>query len=628
MNYFYAILSFFQRNIELPFFGFFLLLKMYWFAKEIGILFSKNLIVVSVGSVLLLLAIGFIFNRITRLIVLTIISSIVSLIIYADLIYFRYFGDLITTPVLEQVNQIGGISDSIFELMNLGDIAFFLDVIFFLLIIIYLKTKKINQKITRVERAIIVVFMVSVGAYMVFTPIQAYTEKYGKALFVNTWSNVSIYEITGQLGFHAHDIYKYVDGRILNKTEISDDRRQEITQFLEKHRSPHLSESRYFGIGKGMNVILIQLESFQQYVIHNKINGSEITPNLNKLLTESYSFSNFYHQVGQGRTSDAEFISNNSLYPLPSGSVYVRYPSNKYESLASLLKELGYQTTAYHAYKKNFWNRQLVYSNLSFDTFIGKEDFDEGETAGPFETLGDEGLFLQMLEDDDTKQPYYKFVVALTSHHPFTQIPAQYKKLNVEPFSGTIFADYLHSTHYVDYAIGEMVQKMKEQGVWDNTILVIYGDHDNGVEFTEEYASALGMETDRVSLLTYKDKAPLIIHIPGLEQQAQEFNHSVGMTSITPTILHLLGYTGMTYHLGEQIFSEQDQLIPFRYGSFRQGSMYYKASIDGLFENGTCYDVQQKRAVNIENCRKGSEYTRNILRISDDIITHNLLNDS
>lgn len=627
MNFVKGIFRFLFRHIELPILTSFLLFKMFYFAKEVGIHFlSQKMLMLSVGSIILLYCISLLFKRINRLVAIGVISLIGSFVVYADLIYFRYFGDFITTPVLSQSNQVGGITSSITELMNPIDILYFLDVILLLIIAVVLKFKKAEQRIAWKERFALFVVAAAVGTYLVATPIQDYIDKYGTNIFINTWSNVSVYNVTGHLGFHLFETQKYIREQVINKPVLAEGRDDELERFLEEHQSPHLIDTEFFGAAEGMNVMMIQLESYQNYVIQNEVNGQEITPHLNALIDESYYFSNFYHQVAQGRTSDAEFLTNNSLYPLPTGSVYVRNPTNSFDSIPGILNNHNYYTGVYHSYDKNFWNRSLVYDNYGFDTFMGQGDFEEGQKAGPFDSLGDEELFLQMIEDNKDQQPFYKFAVALTSHHPYTMLPSEHRTLDVGSFEGTIFGNYLHSTHYVDYAVGQMIDKLKTEGLWDNTVLILYGDHDSGLEFTEEQAAALGVESDEISRMAMKDQVPLVIRVPGTDE-GETFTHSTGMIDVAPTILHLLGIEDDTNHLGTPVFTMEDQLVPFRYGSFKKGDMYYQASLDGVFENGSCYDISGQKELDLEQCREGAAQTREQLRFSDDIITHDFLAD-
>ncbi|WDC83692.1 hypothetical protein PL321_14080 [Caloramator sp. mosi_1] len=84
---------------------------------------------------------------------------------------------------------------------------------------------------------------------------------------------------------------------------------------------------------KGKNLIVVQLEAFQGFLLNKKIDGIEITPNLNKLAKESLVFDNCFYQTAYGGTSDAEFLMNNSLLPIREGAVYYQYAGNNYEAL-------------------------------------------------------------------------------------------------------------------------------------------------------------------------------------------------------------------------------------------------------------------------------------------------------
>src|SRR5699024_8757707 len=102
-----------------------------------------------------------------------------------------------------------------------------------------------------------------------------------------------------------------------------------IKEYVKDHEIK--PNQKMFGMAEKKNIILVSLESTQNFVIGRKVNGEEVTPFLNKLIKHSYYFDHFYHQTEQGKTSDAEFLIDNSLYPLPSGSVFVRYPENEYQ---------------------------------------------------------------------------------------------------------------------------------------------------------------------------------------------------------------------------------------------------------------------------------------------------------
>ena len=108
----------------------------------------------------------------------------------------------------------------------------------------------------------------------------------------------------------------------------SDDMKKVEAYVKEHYAAP---DPKYYGIAKGRNVIVIHLESFQQFLIDYKLQvdgqSYEVTPFLNSIYhsNETLAFSNFFHQVKSGKTSDAETLMETSLFGLSTGSYMVNY---------------------------------------------------------------------------------------------------------------------------------------------------------------------------------------------------------------------------------------------------------------------------------------------------------------
>jgi lipoteichoic acid synthase len=618
------------RHIEFPILFFLLTLKFYSFCKETGLVFvQKYMIIITFGSLLLWFSISLLFQRQLRLWLAWILITLATIIVYADLVYYRYFGDFITTPVLKQSSQAGDIANSITELMKFQDVFYFLDVAILLAVLVWMNFKKIKlPSIPILERVILFIACVIVGGVFVYYPIHLKIEKYGQAFMENMWSNVSVFYTAGHLGFHVYETQRYLKDEFFGKPPLTDQERKAIFTFMDNRSKPSSSFNK---MASGKHIMIIQLESFQNFVIGKKINGKEITPHLNALRKEIRYYSHFYHQVGQGRTSDAEFLTNASLYPLPTGSVYVRYPTNSYDSLPAILKENGYETRAYHSFEKTFWNRDQMYQTYGFYQFIGQSNFNRrlpnAPKLGTFSTFGDNEVFQEVVNDlMKATKPTYSFVVALTSHHPYNNMPSETKTLNVAPFEGSLFGNYLTAIHYVDQSIGNMVTMLKEKELWDDTIVLMYGDHDSGIPFSQEHAKALDMPYQQLLSKHTLHNVPFFLHIPG-ETSGQTIEKSTGMIHITPTILDLLGINGSYLHMGESIGDEKDHLVVFRNGSAIKGDIFYEANPDGVFEHGKCTQVSTEQPISLSSCKDLEKAAKTELKYSDMILYHNLGED-
>ncbi|QYR24032.1 LTA synthase family protein [Paenibacillus sp. sptzw28] len=574
-----------------------------------------------------------------RVTVLALLNMVLTIIVYADLLYFRYFQDLISIPVLTQAGQVGSLGESIGSLLTPADIWYFIDWVCLIPLVLYLafrkrkaraqvsfvKPKWVRRSLMRMSLSMIVF---ATGLTLVFVPVNMATRTWAAGLFASNWWNMSLYNITGVIGFHGYDIYRFGKERLFMDKTVPAEQVSEAEQWFGERGAvrKQLEDDPMFGKYKGMNVIMVQLEAFQNFVIGQKINGQEVTPNMNKLLGESMYFKNFYHQTSQGRTSDADLAANISLQPLPTGSVFIRYPQHQYDSMPSALKDNGYTTAAYHAYDGGFWNRNTMYSAMRYDAFYSKKSFKIDEPLGW--SLGDNSFFQQsvdlMLKQ---KQPFYSYLIGLSSHHPYT-IPERAQSLDTGEFTGTIFGDYLQSVHYVDASLGHLVERLKEEGLWDKSIFLFYGDHDNSIREWEPFEKFLGKPLSELERLNILKQVPLFVHIPNGDRSGV-YEQVGGQLDLTPTILHLLGISSADkYMIGTPLVTEkplEGKKVVLRNGSFTDGQVFYIPSEDLLPEHDKCLDFASAAPLETTVCQAGADYARDELTHSDLVIEHNLI---
>ncbi|WP_339821124.1 LTA synthase family protein [Paenibacillus sp. FSL R7-0216] len=604
-----------------------------------------------------------------REVALGILNVLLTVLIFADLVYYRYFGDFLTVPVLLQAGQVGELGGSIRELISPADLWLIADWVVWALLMLALRFMRGGSGLResrlhgslggrtsshgfggasfspvsfgsgsrrsggrRFGRLFSGIGVFLLGFVLTMGPIRFYTQTWAVGLFENNWWNVSLYNVTGLLGFHYYDASRYLKEHLGSGQQVNAEERDEIRQWFNEASQRRQSDNDLFGAYAGSNVIVIQAEAFMNFTIGKTIGGQEITPNFNKLMDESLYFSNYYHQTGQGRTSDADFSSNSSLHPLPTGSVAVRYPNHAFDMLPQILKsQAGYTAEAYHAYEGSFWNRNNMYQAMGYDRFYSKKDFQLDEPLGW--SLGDKSFFRQSLEVmSQEKQPFYSFLITLSSHHPYS-LPASIQELDTGEFKGTIFGDYLQAVHYVDAALGEFVEGLKREGLWDRTILAFYGDHDNSITDKAGYEQFLGKTLSDLDMHQIMSQVPLLIHLPD-GGHAGVYPEPAGQLDLTPSLLHLLGIaTDSYYMMGNNLFASTgpdrpaDRLVVLRSGAFTDGKLYYIPSADNLFTNGTCYDLSSRTPAEIEPCRAPHEEAMKRLRISDEVIATNLIAD-
>jgi len=613
--------------------------------------------VIAVGSLLLLSFWVWWLPRKGMIAALSILHLFLTALIYADMVYYRYFQDFLTVPVLLQARQVDALGDSIATLIYARDFWFFADLLIVLPFAVVMLlgrryrsvekngmyTSSYNESYggypstsftsltTRkkgLRRRLIAGFTALVlGLGLGAGPIYYYSKTWAKGLFDNNWWNVSMYNVTGLLAFHGYDVYSYVKDNIGSGPEAdAADIKQVKAYFADRQQSNAAQHNQaLFGKYKDSNVIIVQGEAFMNFMIGQSIGGQEITPHFNELMNESQYYSHFYHQTGQGRTSDADFGANISLHPLPVGSAFVRYADHAYDSLPSILKDQGYSTNVFHAYESGFWNRYTMYQNMKYDKFYSKNDFVEDDPLGW--SLSDVSFFRQSIEkmSSEIKEPFYSFLITLSSHHPYSSIPKDKQQLDVGEFQGTMFGNYLQSVHYVDAALGGMVEDLKNRGLWENTIFMFYGDHDSSIKDKDQYEKFLKRPLNDLDMAQIMNEVPLLVHLPD-GAEAGTLEKPSGQLDITPSVLHLLGISDESYyHMGNNLYDGSERLVALRNGTFTDGKVFYIPSDDYIYANGTCYDLSTHDKTDINACKSGFETASKRLHVSDTLITYDLI---
>lgn len=385
--------------------------------------------------------------------------------------------------------------------------------------------------------------------------------------------------------------------------------------------------SELFGIAKGRNLIVIQMESFQNMMIGAEYNGYEITPVLNELIREEQTiyFDNYYQQIGSGNTSDAEFASNNSLIGSYESYTYQLFENNYFRGLPWLLKDIGYSTQVFHGYDKNFWNRVNIYPQLGFDRYYNADDFVsdniEGIGGGNITGISDSAFFEQTSDYlEELSQPYYAFINTLSNHNPFG-LPEYMKEISVLPeHEETLLGNYVNSIHYADKCIGEFYKELKERGLYDNSIIVMYGDHFGLSGANEELKSIVGEWLGVEYTCEKMMNVPLIIHIPG-EQVNMRMSNSGGQIDLLPTLAYLMGFETLdTIYLGQNLFTGNDSIVAFQTymlkGSFVKGDTVLEASRDGIFENSRAWNRLTGQPEDIAPYREDYEKAKQTVELS------------
>lgn len=564
--------------------------------------------VASMSFTLVLAALLTVFHTKRR--VLFFISNILmSVLLLSDALYLRYYNTIITIPVIYNARYLGPVRESIMSLFRFSDIFYFLDIPVFAVMSFIFSKRAEQNKLPLLKRCVVaaVLMVVAFGSFKI-----AYSKN-----DMSEYDNNYIVKNFGIGYFHYYDVKKYLKENYLRDKKLRTEEKNELTSFFEeKNKEKAALSNRFKGIAKGKNLIIVQMEALQHFVINSKINGREITPNLNKLVKESLYFDNIYVQVAGGNTSDAEFMTNTSLYPAKEGAAYFRFATNEYNTIPKELKKEGYNSYALHAYGPAFWNRTEMYKAIGFDTFISSNDYVMDEYIGwGGWALSDDSFFRQSLEKIDVTKPFYSFFITLSGHHPYSYFEDK-QTFDVGKYDRTYFGNYIKAQNYADAALGRFIERLKEMGLYENSLIVIYGDH-TGLPKTQakELLEFLGVDDNKVDWIKLQ-KIPLLIHCPGVK--GETISTTGGQVDIFPMIANMMGFENY-YALGKDLLNTEKGYAVLRNGSVLTDDYYYCS------EDDTVYDLRSGEVLDKKDYEDEIQKYQKELQISDIILEKDAL---
>ncbi|KMN94011.1 MULTISPECIES: LTA synthase family protein [Bacillus] len=540
-------------------------------------------------------------------------SCLVTFVLLANMVFYRFYNDFLTIPVLFQTSNMGDLGSSIGTLLEPTDLLLAVDIA--VLIWLHIRQKAFQSDIpsTKNERAAYFLFVASVyffnlGLSEAERP-QLLTRSFDREMLVK---NISLFN------FHIYD--GVLQSKQSAQRALADSNSlTEIENYVTANAKD--ANKRLFGAAKGRNVILVSLESTQSFVINEKLNGEEITPFLNDFIKQSYNFNNVYHQTGQGKTSDSEFIVDNSLYPLGRGAVFFTNAGNQYMAAPEILKNSGYYSAVLHANNKSFWNRDLMYDSFGYDSFFDINSYDVTDENSVGWGLKDKEFFEQSSElMKNLPQPFYSRLITLTNHFPF-DLDEEDQLIDEYDSSSQTLNKYFPTVRYQDEALKRFIEKLKEDGLYDNSVIVLYGDH---YGISENHNEAMGQFL-RKEITPFEEvqlqKVPLVIHIPGITDKKPQTIETVGgQIDIRPTLMNLLGIdTKDQIQFGNDLLSDEKlDFTVLRDGSFITDQVVYT--------DGACYDKETGKPLEeTKQCEAFADKAKQELSLSDEIIYGDLL---
>ena len=523
---------------------------------------------------------------------------LLTFLLYANVVYFRFFSDFLTFSTLNQAGNVESMGGAVSASFKWYDFVYFIDTIIYLAILIFKRKWLDNRAFSK--KFVPVVMATSVALFFLNL---AFAETDRPELLTRTFDHKYLVKYLGPYNFTVYDGVKTIENNQQKALASEDDLTKVLNYTKQKRTEPN---PEYYGAAKKKNIIKIHLESFQTFLINKKVNGKEVTPFLNKLSSGNQDFTyfpNFFHQTGQGKTSDSEFTMDNSLYGLPQGSAYSLKGDNTYQSLPAILdQKQGYTSNVMHGDYKTFWNRDQVYKHFGIDNFYDATYYDMSDDNIVNLGLKDKPFFKASADyQSKMKKPFYSHLITLTNHYPFT-LDEEDASID-KPNTGDSTVDgYIQTAHYLDQALEEYITDLKKKGLYDNSVIMIYGDHYGISENHNNAMEKLLGEKITPAKFTDLNRTGFWLKVPGKSGGINK--EYAGQMDVMPTLLHLVGIDSKNYLMfGSDMFSKQhNNVVPFRNGDFItedykyvNGKIYSNKDNELLTEKPKDFDKNKKQ---------------------------------
>ncbi len=541
------------------------------------------------------------------------VDIIVTSIYFAVIMYYKYFGVIVTYHALRQVNQVTEVKGSVFSLLHPYFLFIYTDIVAFLLLYASRRFRGWTKSLARRESGALVSVVFAVSLIGSVATVWTHSDS------INELKQA---ENMGILNYEAYAMISSATQEIEDPSKVTEETIAEL-KGIQEPETP-----LYWGAAEGKNVIVLQLEAFQNFLIGREIDGKEITPVMNGLAKNNFYFPRFYQQVGQGNTSDAEFVVNTAFYIPQYGAAAQEYGGLELPSMPKKLAERGYATATFHTNDVQFWNRKELYKGLGFDRYYDAEFFGDEDMVffGPSDEILYEKTADELAKISRDGKPFYAQVISMSSHHPFN-IPERKVRLELpERYRDTLVGDYIQAQNYTDYALGRFIDRLKENGLWDNTLLVIYGDH-LGLpiySLTDHEKNLMKEIYGREYGFSEMLNIPLIMASPGATEP-RSFPQPGGQVDVFPTIANLLGISLKGHiHFGQDLLNHNVNVLPQRYylpsGSFVNGNGIFVPGLN--YEDGVSYPFDGGQSA--ETDFSIDEYNRalELLRLSNSYVSH------
>lgn len=466
---------------------------------------GSNIINISLYSIIIsafLCIITGIFNKKTNVIVTAIILFIIGVLFAAQIVFYNVFKAFISFSILGLGDQLNSFMSETIQAIIDNILYIVITLIPFILFIVF--KKKINLEKNKFDGYLIYLIIMIVGTITFISYIYITKDKENSTykLYHDVNSMSLNMEKLGVCNSYLIDVHRFIFGfdedivaiesntptktneKIVygkNTLDISFDKPtnnsdiKKINEYMKNN--PGTDKNIYTGIYKGYNLVYIVAESFHETAI-----SEELTPTLYKLTHSGLMFDNYY-TPNTLSTIGGEFQALTGLYPDSSILNQWRKGTNYFPyGIATVFKELGYKTYAYHNNWYGFQDRHKYLKSQGFTNYIGcYNGMEKRMNCNRWPQSDLEMIKVTMKDYINSDEPFLAYYMTVSGHFQYNFKDNSMASKNKKYVNGlnvsTSGKAYVATQIELDRALEYLINTLDEAGKLDNTIIVLLADH-------------------------------------------------------------------------------------------------------------------------------------------------------
>ena len=471
--------------------------------------------------------------------------------------------------------------------------------------------------------AMVGLFLLPQQVFAYDSAIQYAKSDYGRmqsaeAAYENMFNAHRLYQVCGVYQTMARDFYFNVLYPLTPVYAMEQEKSEEtIGEYFEKRNRAESSGNAMTGILEGKNVVLVLMESMDDWMI------GDHTPTIRRLMSEGITFTNFYTPpYGGVRTFNTEFCINTGSFLSSQGGYAFDYVTNAYnQSLASLLREQGYSAKTFHYNDPSYYSRDVFSEAMGYEDYVYYGDYlTEYSGAEQRELLYDD---LILFTNSRLREEFFRdeektlnFIITRSAHlgYKYHDVLSHWGLKKYPEYRGLTGHEEtdcaLLKARLVDDLFQRLLEALEDEGKLENTVIIGVTDH-----YTYGYKDEASLlELSGVGEKLLLEKTPCFLWSPGITPM--EVDKILNTSDFLPTVLNMLGVESEYDYIGSDAFDDAyEGYALFADGSWIAGGAAYDAGKDRML-----YLTEDAPKVTVQFRQKMASLVEEYIRINNLIL--------